>query len=135
MNLAEAFGKIDEPWSPHIVGEVNECALKLAKMRGEFVWHHHDVEDECFLVVRGRMRMKLRDEDGGETHVDVEEGELIVIPHGVEHCPVALTTNSCDVLLVERGETLNTGSAADDLGAHVHEKGTVPLTKTTLKRL
>ena len=98
-------------------------------MQGEFVWHHHDAEDECFLVVRGKMRMKFRSGD-----VDCEEGELIVVPKGVAHCPVALS-ESCDVLLFERGETLNTGSAAGELGDTVHEQGTKTLTKSVLERL
>ena len=129
VNLAEAFKKISEPWSPHVAGDVNECQLKLARMQGSFVWHHHEFEDECFLVVKGRMRMRFK---GGD--VDCEPGELIVVPAGVEHCPVALT-DSCDVLLVERGETLNTGSAASELGDSVHEHGTQALTKKELKRL
>ena len=96
VNLAAAFARIQEPWSPHVAGEVNECHVRLARMEGEFVWHHHDHEDEAFLVVRGRMRMRFRIGD-----VDCEAGELIVVPKGVEHCPVALT-DSCDVLLGER---------------------------------
>ena len=135
VNLCDSFQKINEPWSPHVAGDVNECQLKLAKMAGSFVWHHHEHEDECFLVVKGKMRMKmLNAHDNTETSVDCGEGELIVVPRGVEHCPVALT-DECHVLLVERGETLNTGSAADDLGDAHHEHGTVPLTKTTLNRL
>ena len=129
VNLASSFARIKEPWSPHVAGDVNECQLKLARMQGEFVWHHHDDEDECFLVVRGRMRMKFRSGD-----VDCDEGELIVVPKGVEHCPVALG-ESCDVLLFERGETVNTGSAASELGDVVHEQGSQPLTKTVLNRL
>ena len=88
-----------------------------------------EAEDECFLVVRGRMRMQFRDGD-----VDCDEGEFIVIPKGVEHCPLALT-DSCDVLLVERGETLNTGSAASEIGGLVHDAGSQPLTKTVLKKI
>lgn len=129
VNLAKGFGAIDEPWSPHIAGDVNDCQLKLAKLQGEFVWHHHDEEDECFLVIRGRLRMRFRDGD-----VDIDENEFIVVPRGVEHCPVTLT-ESCDVLLVERGSTLNTGSAADGLGEAVHENGSQPLTKRELKRI
>ena len=98
-------------------------------MKGSFVWHHHEHEDECFIVVKGRMRMMFR-----SGNVDCDAGELIVVPKTVEHCPVALTP-TCDVLLVERGETVNTGSAADELGGMVHEKGSVPLTKKTLKRI
>lgn len=103
--------------------------VKLARMEGEFVWHHHELEDECFLVIRGDMRMKFRDGD-----VDCAAGELIVVPRGVEHCPVALS-ETCDVLLVERSETINTGSAAETIGDSVHEHGVSPLTKTELKRI
>ena len=133
VNLADAFSRVAEPWSPHVAGDVNECQLKVVKLKGEFVWHHHELEDECFLVMRGRMRMKFR-EDDTESVVDCEEGEMIVVPHGVVHCPMALS-DECHVLLVERGETLNTGSAADALGDTKHEHGNVPLTKRTLKRL
>lgn len=98
------------------------------------MWHHHELEDECFYVVQGRMRMMFRDPDGSVHNVDFHEGELVVVPRGTEHCPAALT-ESCHVLLVERSETVNTGSAADELGDHVHEQGSVPLTKRTLKRL
>ena len=129
LNLASAFAKISEPWSPHVAGDVNEAQIKLAKFSGEFVWHHHEEEDECFLVVRGKMRMKFR---GGD--VDCEPGELIVVPRMVEHCPVALS-EPCEVLLVERSSTLNTGSAATEIGDTVHERGSQTLTKTTLNRI
>jgi mannose-6-phosphate isomerase-like protein (cupin superfamily) len=129
VNLADAFSKINEPWSPHVVGDVNECQLKLATMTGEFVWHHHEDEDECFIVIKGQLNMKFRDGD-----VIINPGELIVVPKTVEHCPVAVS-DTVECLLVERGETLNTGSAAGELGQHVHEQGTKPLTKRTLPRL
>ena len=129
VNLAQAFARINEPWSPHVAGDVNSSQIKLAKFAGEFVWHHHDEEDECFLVVKGSMRMRFREGD-----VDCEPGEFIIVPKGVEHCPVALT-DPCEVLLVEQNTTLNTGSAAEDIGDMVHEKGSQSLTKTTLKRL
>jgi len=129
VNLRTAFSKIDEPWSPHVAGDVNDCQIKLARMQGEFVWHHHEEEDECFLVVEGVMRMRFREGD-----VDLRPMELIVVPRGVEHCPVALE-EPCEVLLVERGCTLNTGSAAEGLGDAVHERGSQPLTKGQLKRI
>lgn len=136
VNLRRAFDTITEPWSPHVAGDVNSCQLKLARMEGEFVWHHHEAEDEAFLVVRGRMRMRFRDADGVVTDVDCDEGEMIVVPAGLDHCPVALS-ESADVLLVEQSGTLNTGSAADELGetAHAASKEGVPLTKKTLKRV
>ena len=129
VNLAAAFSKINEPWSPHIAGVVNDTDLRLAKLRGEFVWHHHENEDECFMVVKGKLRMQFRDGD-----VDCDEGELIVVPRGVEHCPLSLSEETL-VLLVEQSSALNTGSAADSLGDHVHEEGSVPLTKSTLNRI
>src|SRR5690349_3156174 len=84
VNLNEKFALFQDRWSPKIVGELNDSYVKLAKLKGEFLWHHHDVEDELFLVVRGTLTIKLRD---GE--IRLGEGELVVIPHGVEHLPVA----------------------------------------------
>jgi mannose-6-phosphate isomerase-like protein (cupin superfamily) len=107
VNLAEKFKLFQEHWSPKIVGEVNNCYLKLVKFKGEFVWHHHDVEDEMFMVIRGRFVMKLKDRD-----VQLEEGEFIVIPHGVEHMPVA--DEEVEVLLIEPKSTLNTGNVSND---------------------
>ena len=129
--LSDAFAKIREPWSPRIAGDVNECQAKLARLEGEFVWHHHEEEDELFLVWRGAMRMRFRDGD-----VDLSEGELIVLPRGVEHCPVALS-EACEVVLLERNSTLNTGSAAAALGDAQHErtKEGRTLTKPTLERV
>ena len=108
VNLAEKFGRFTEAWAPKIVGEVNDMHVKVVKLRGEFVWHHHDVEDELFLVVAGRLRMRLRDGDR-----EIGPGELIIIPHGVEHCPVALTEEVHVVLLEPRG-TLNTGNVSSE---------------------
>ena len=107
VNLAEKFKRFQEHWSPKIVGEVNDCYLKLVKFKGEFVWHHHDVEDEMFMVIRGRFVMKLKDRD-----VQLEEGEFIVIPHGVEHMPVA--DEEVEVLLIEPKTTLNTGNVMSE---------------------
>jgi mannose-6-phosphate isomerase-like protein (cupin superfamily) len=104
VNLADKFGRFSDAWSPKIVGDVNDMHVKVVKLRGEFVWHHHDVEDELFLVVAGRLRMRLRDGDR-----DVGPGELIIVPHGVEHCPVAVT-DEVHVLLLEPKGTLNTGN-------------------------
>lgn len=87
VDLATAFGRIDEPWDPCVVADVNEFQVKLARMEGEFVWHHHEEEDELFLVVRGRMRMQFRPEHGGD--IELGPGELIAVPRGVEHCPLA----------------------------------------------
>jgi mannose-6-phosphate isomerase-like protein (cupin superfamily) len=104
VNLATAFARFDDAWSPKIAGDVNDFQVKVVKLRGEFVWHHHEVEDELFLVVSGRLVMRFR--DGDRT---VEEGEFIIVPHGVEHCPFA--PNEAHVLLFERAGTLNTGTA------------------------
>jgi len=103
VNLAQKFSLFDDHWSPKIVGELNDFHVKLAKIQGEFEWHHHDEEDELFFVVRGRLQMKLRDGD-----VWVEEGELIVVPRGVEHLPVA--AEETHLLLFEPKTTLNTGT-------------------------
>ncbi len=103
VNLAERFARFSDYWSPKIVGEVDEFDVKLVKLKGEFVWHHHEKEDELFLVVKGRLTIKLRDRD-----VALGEGELFVVPKGVEHMPVA--EEECDVLLLERRGTLNTGN-------------------------
>jgi mannose-6-phosphate isomerase-like protein (cupin superfamily) len=107
VNLAEKFELFKEHWSPKIVGEVNDCYLKLVKFKGEFVWHHHDVEDEMFMVIKGRFVMRLKDRD-----VQLEEGEFIVIPHGMEHMPVA--DEEVEVLLIEPKTTLNTGNVKSE---------------------
>ena len=95
-------------WNPRIVGELNGQQVKLVKLKGEFVWHHHENEDEMFLVVKGRFRMELRDK-----HVWLEEGEFIVVPRGVEHRPVA--EEEAHVLLFEPASTLNTGNVRNEL--------------------
>ena len=107
VNVAEKFREIREYWKPYIVAELNGQHVKLDKLKGEFVWHHHQNEDEMFLVVKGRFRMELRDE-----HVWVEEGEFIVVPRGVEHRPVA--EEEAHILLFEPASTLNTGNVRDE---------------------
>jgi mannose-6-phosphate isomerase-like protein (cupin superfamily) len=104
INLSEAFASFDEHYSPRIAAQINDFQVKI---KGEFVWHHHDEEDELFLVVKGRLLMRFR--DGDES---VEEGEMIVVPHGVEHCPVA--HEETHVMLFERAGTPNTGSAGGE---------------------
>ncbi len=108
VSLAEKFGRFADYWSPKIVGDVNDMHVKVVKLKGEFVWHHHEREDELFLVVAGRLRMQLRDGDR-----DLGPGELIVVPRGVEHCPLALTDEVHVVLLEPKG-TLNTGNVTGD---------------------
>jgi mannose-6-phosphate isomerase-like protein (cupin superfamily) len=112
VNLADKLAQVGEHWKPHIVGQVNDTLVKVVKFEGEFVWHHHEREDELFLVVKGRMLMKLRDPD--ERDVFVEPGELIVIPHGVEHCPIAPAGADCHIVLIEPGTTLNTGNVRNE---------------------
>lgn len=103
IDLREKFAAIDEHWSPKIVAELNGQHVKLVKFRGEFVWHHHDHEDELFLVHRGRFRMEFRDRA-----VDLGPGEMIVVPRGVDHRPVA--DEEVEVVLFEPAGTLNTGN-------------------------
>jgi mannose-6-phosphate isomerase-like protein (cupin superfamily) len=103
LSLSEKFAKIDEPWSPRIVADLNGQQVKLVKILGEFVWHHHDAADEMFLVHRGRFRMEFRDRA-----IEIGEGEMIVVPRGVEHRPVA--DEEAEVILFEPAGTLNTGN-------------------------
>ena len=106
VNLAQKLALFSEHWSPRIVADVNDCQVKLAKFQGEFVWHRHEREDELFLVLEGRFRMDFRDRQ-----VWLERGELIVVPRGVEHRPVA--EQEVHVLLVEPRGTLNTGDVRE----------------------
>ena len=112
INLAEKFSKITEMWKPYVAAELNGQHLKLDKLKGEFIFHHHDHEDELFLVVKGRFRMEFREPDGREHHQWVGEGEFIVVPRGVEHKPVA--DEECWLLLFEPASTLNTGNVVSD---------------------
>jgi mannose-6-phosphate isomerase-like protein (cupin superfamily) len=107
VNVERKFAAFDERWKPKIAGELNGQYVKLVKFLGEFVWHHHDEEDELFLVVKGRFRMEFRDRD-----VWIEEGEFIVVPRGVEHRPVA--EEEAHVLLFEPASTLNTGNVRNE---------------------
>jgi mannose-6-phosphate isomerase-like protein (cupin superfamily) len=112
-NIAEKFSKISEYYKPHIAAELNGQMVKLVKLNHEFIWHHHDHEDELFLVVKGRFRMEYRDDkDGRERHEWIEEGEFIVIPRGVEHRPVA--EEEVWVILFEPASTLNTGNIVNE---------------------
>ncbi len=107
VNIAAALSSFSEAWSPRVVGDVNACQIKVVKLEGAFHWHHHDVEDEAFLVVDGRLRMQFRDGD-----LSLAPGELVVVPRGVEHRPVA--EPSCSVLLFEPASTLNTGNVVNE---------------------
>jgi mannose-6-phosphate isomerase-like protein (cupin superfamily) len=104
VNLIEKLRQITRVWSPTVVGELNGQYVKLVKFENEYVWHKHDVEDELFYVVSGRLNIELRDRT-----VELKPGEFFIVPHGVEHKPVALPT--AEVLLFEPATTLNTGDA------------------------
>jgi mannose-6-phosphate isomerase-like protein (cupin superfamily) len=123
INISEKLSRIRDHWDPHIAAELNGQYVKLVKFVGPFSWHHHENEDEMFLVVKGRFRMDLRDEatPGKDQEVWLEEGEFIVIPRGVEHRPVA--DEEAHVLLFEPVSTLNTGNVTNEL------------TKPTLRRV
>ena len=103
VNLEEKFRRFSDHWSPKIAGEINDTYVKLVKFKGEFVWHHHENEDELFLVVKGRLKIRLRDRD-----LWLSEGEFTVIPKGVDHMPVA--EEEVHVVLLEPKSTLNTGN-------------------------
>ena len=107
VNLAEKFAHINEYWSPKIAGELNGQQLRLVKFKGEFIWHHHDKEDELFLVTRGTLLIQFRDRE-----VTLDEGEFIIIPAGVDHRPVA--KEEVHVVLLEPTSTLNTGNVTDE---------------------
>ena len=107
VTLASKFAAFSEHWSPKIVGELNGQHVKLVKFVGEFVWHHHDDEDELFLVHRGRFRMELRDRS-----IELEAGDFLIVPRGVEHRPVA--DEEVEVLLFEPAGTLNTGNVRSE---------------------
>ena len=107
INLREKFDSFTEYWSPKIAGELNGQQVKLVKFQGPFVWHHHDTEDELFLVIKGRLLIKLRDRD-----ITLEEGEFVIIPRGVDHLPIA--EEEAHVLLLEPKTTLNTGNTQNE---------------------
>jgi mannose-6-phosphate isomerase-like protein (cupin superfamily) len=108
INLAEQFSRFSDRWSPKLVAELNGQQVKLAKLEGEFVWHHHDLEDELFLVVKGRLRLCFRHHED----VVLEAGECCVVPRGVEHKPVA--DEEAHVLLFEPASTRNTGNVRNE---------------------
>ena len=107
VNLSQKFSLFHEHWSPRIVGELNDSYVKLAKLKGEFVWHTHEKEDELFLVVKGTLVIKLRERD-----LVIHEGEFAIIPRGVEHCPVA--EEEVHVMLLEPKSTVNTGDQVNE---------------------
>jgi mannose-6-phosphate isomerase-like protein (cupin superfamily) len=107
VNLAQKFTVFQDYWQPKIIGELNDSYVKLAKFKGEFVWHHHETEDELFLVVNGELLIKFRDSE-----VRVGQGEFVIVPKSIEHLPIA--EQEVHVLLIEPKSTLNTGNVADD---------------------
>ena len=107
VNVAEKLGRFSDYWSPKIIGDLNDFYVKAVKLKGEFVWHHHETEDELFYVIKGRLVIKLRD---GEIRLD--PGEFAVIPHMVEHLPIA--EDEVHVLLLEPKSTVNTGTTDSD---------------------
>jgi len=107
INLAKKFDLFTEHWSPKIAGELNDSYVKLAKVQGEFVWHHHDNEDELFFVVKGMLTIKLRERD-----LTIREGEFVIIPRGVEHMPVA--EEEVWIMMLEPKTTSNTGNITNE---------------------
>ncbi|HUA18289.1 MAG TPA: cupin domain-containing protein [Bryobacteraceae bacterium] len=111
VNVAAKLASFSEHWSPRVAGELNGQQVKLVKFQGEFVWHHHEAEDELFWVVRGRFRMDYRDRAGQEISLEVGEGEFVIVPRGTVHRPVA--AEEVHVMLFEPAGTLNTGNVRD----------------------
>ena len=115
VNLAQKFSLFTDQYRPKIVGEVNDAYVKLVKLQGDFVWHHHDYEDELFLVVKGALRMRVR-ENGGEREFIINPGEFMIIPRGVEHFPSA--AEETHIMLLEPKTTLNTGNVESERTVH-----------------
>jgi mannose-6-phosphate isomerase-like protein (cupin superfamily) len=107
INLKNKFSLFSDYCNPRVIGEVNDCQVKAVKLKGEFIWHHHDNEDELFLVVKGTLRMKFRDREAV-----VREGEFVIVPRGLEHCPVA--DEEVHIVLIEPKSTLNTGNITSE---------------------
>ncbi len=107
VNIENKFSQFDEHWQPKIVGELNGQYVKLAKLKGEFVWHQHESEDEMFMVIKGQLLIKLRDRD-----VILNPGEFFIIPRGVEHIPI--TEDEVQVMLFEPKSVINTGDVQDE---------------------
>jgi mannose-6-phosphate isomerase-like protein (cupin superfamily) len=107
VNIAEKFSQFHDYYNPRIVGELNGQHVKATKLKGEFIWHHHDHEDELFLVIKGQLKMALRDKT-----VEINEGEFLIVPRGVEHKPIA--EDEVHILLFEPASTLNTGNIEND---------------------
>lgn len=115
VNLLEKFARFNDHWNPRIIGELNGQQVKAVKLKGEFVWHHHDHEDELFLVVKGKLRMEFRDRIE-----EINEGEFIIVHRGIEHRPMA--EEEVHLLLFEPSSTLNTGNIETELTRKKLEK-------------
>jgi len=107
VNVKEKFSRFSDYCNPRIIGEVNDCHVKAVKLKGEFIWHHHEKEDELFLVVKGTLCMKFRGREA-----IVHEGEFVIVPRGVEHCPVA--DEEVHIVLIEPKSTSNTGNITNE---------------------
>ncbi|MFN3839085.1 MAG: cupin domain-containing protein [Cyclobacteriaceae bacterium] len=107
VNISEKFTRISDYWNPRIIGELNGQQIKAARLKGEFIWHYHEHEDELFLVTKGKLKMEFRDKT-----IEIGEGEFIIVPRGVEHKPVA--EEEVELLLFEPASTLNTGNVEND---------------------
>jgi mannose-6-phosphate isomerase-like protein (cupin superfamily) len=107
VNLSDKFSRFSDFFHPRVIGELNDSQVKAVKLQGEFIWHHHDNEDELFLVVKGTLRMKFRDREAV-----VHAGEFIIVPKGTEHCPVA--DEEVHIVLIEPKSTLNTGNITNE---------------------
>src|ERR1700682_2589687 len=107
INLKEKFSRFSDYCNPRVIGAINDCEVKVVKLKGEFIWHHHDHEDELFLVVKGTLRMKFRDHES-----IVREGEFVIVPRKVEHMPVA--DEEVHIVLIEPKSTLNTGNVTNE---------------------
>lgn len=112
VNLAQKFAAFQDHFSPKIVGELNNFQVKLVKVQGEFMWHHHDAEDEMFMVTKGELHMKWHDAEGREHDVVVRPGEFLIVPHGTEHMPYTL--EETHIILFEPAGTLNTGNVQNE---------------------
>ena len=115
VNIQEKLATFSDHWNPRIVGELNGQHVKAVKVKGEFIWHHHDHEDELFLVIKGKLKMEFRDKT-----VEVNPGEFIIVPHGVEHRPVA--DEEVEMLLFEPASTVNTGNLENERTRKVLDK-------------
>jgi mannose-6-phosphate isomerase-like protein (cupin superfamily) len=107
VNLQDKFSRFSDYCNPRVIGEVNDCQIKAVKLKGEFIWHHHENEDEMFLVVKGTLRMRFRDRDAV-----VREGEFVIVPRGIEHKPEA--DEEVHIILIEPKSTLNTGNITNE---------------------